>query len=109
MWSSVSSKYNCFMSLADAHGIEPFQNAEFLFDGVPLYWFSLNWRPSTRAERTLGPEALRFKKAWGMLKVIGGKGQGRKINSAPDDHSSHTRPVIPGELDASRARVCFTG
>jgi hypothetical protein len=58
--------------------------------------------------------ALRFGKAWGNAqKVVGSKSKRaarRAINpSAPGEPSSHTRPVIPGELDASRARVCFTG
>jgi len=35
MWSSVSSKNNSFMSLADTHGIKPFQNLGFCFEGVP--------------------------------------------------------------------------
>ena len=58
-----------------------------------------------------GDRTARFIEAWGNALNDRGqtRGLGRKRSSAPGDHSSHTRPAIPGELDASRARVCFTG
>jgi len=34
---------------------------------------------------------------------------GRIAISVPRDHSSQTRPAVPGGLDASRARFRFTG
>jgi hypothetical protein len=79
-----------------------------LRDQLVSCWFSLNWRPSARAERTLGSDDC-------VLGRHGGNAQndrgsvGAELRFRPRDHSSHTRPVIPGELDASRARVCFTG
>jgi hypothetical protein len=53
---------------------DPEKGARHLLLMVPgtfLSWFSLNWRTSARALRTLAFERLRFKEAWGMLKMIG--------------------------------------
>ena len=68
-----------------------------------------------RCVKHSGHRTVRLKKAWGnALNDRGVQGWERKISSAPidplwGDRSSHTRPAIPGEVDASRARFRFAG
>ena len=72
-----------------------------------LYWFSLNRRPSVGAEHTLaiGRDLVHFLRDGGYYEWEWEKGGG----FPPPWGIRSTRPVIPGELDASRARVRFAG